>query len=58
MKEPIKNEKIATEILCYIAQEIISPLAFDNRKASKVYLELSGEKFNELCKFVHKVLED
>ena len=58
MKEQTKNEKIATEILCYIAQNIISPLAFDNRKASKVYLELSGEKFNELCKFVHKVLED
>lgn len=46
------------EILCYIAQEIISPLAFDNRPANKVWLELSGEKFNSLCVFVSQFVRE
>ena len=46
-----RNE--ADEILSYVAQNIISPLAFDERKAKEVWLELSGEKFNQLCKFVY-----
>ena len=49
-----KNE--ADEILSYVAQNIISPLAFDERPASEVWLELSGEKFNELCQFVYNLL--
>lgn len=49
----------AMDILCYVAQEIISPLAFDKRSAKEVWLELSGEKFNKLCEFVNgKVKED
>ena len=40
------------EILRYIAQEVISPLAFDKRPANVVWLELSGEKFNKSCNFV------
>ena len=52
-----KNER--EEILCYIAQEIISPLAFDERPAKEVWLELSGGKFNKLCVFVSQfVTED
>ena len=47
----------ADEILAYIAQKIISPLAFDDRPASEVWLELSGEKFNELCAFVREMIE-
>ena len=46
------TKKEADEILSYIAQNIISPLAFDERKANEVWLELSGIKFNELCAFV------
>ena len=51
-----KNER--EEILCYIAQEIISPLAFDERPAKEVWLELIGEKFNSLCKFVLQFVKD
>ena len=51
-----KNER--EEILCYIAQEIISPLAFDERPASEVWLELSGEKFNNLCEFVSQFVKE
>lgn len=51
-----KNER--EEILCYIAQEVISPLAFDERPASEVWLELSGEKFNSLCEFVSQFVEE
>ena len=50
-----RNE--ADEILSYIAQNLISPLAFDERKAKDVWLELSGEKFNALCAFVNKMVE-
>lgn len=45
----------AQEILCYIAQNIISPLAFDERPAREVWLELSGHKFNDLCEFVYNL---
>lgn len=48
----------ADEILCYIAQNIIAPMAFDERKASEVWLELSGEKFNNLCEFVYNLTRE
>lgn len=51
-----KNER--EEILCYVAQEIISPLAFDERPAKEVWLELSGEKFSSLCKFMSQFVKD
>ena len=51
-----RNE--ADEILSYIAQNLISPIAFDNRKASEVWLELSGKKFNQLCKFVYDLTRE
>lgn len=50
-----RNE--ADEILSYIAQNLISPLAFDERKAKDVWLELSGEKFNALCAFVNEMVK-
>ena len=50
-----RNE--ADEILSYIAQNIISPLAFDERKASEVWLELSGNKFNNLCEFIFEMVK-
>lgn len=51
-----ENER--EEILCYIAQEIISPLAFDKRPASEVWLELSGKKFNNLCEFISQFVKE
>ena len=50
----------ATEILCYIAEEIISPLVLDNRPASEV-VEKEGytsTKFNALCKFIHGMVKE
>lgn len=47
----------ADEILSYIAQNLISPLAFDERPASEVWLEMSGEKFNELCTFIYDMID-
>jgi hypothetical protein len=50
----------ATEILCYIAQEIISPLVLDSRPASEV-VEKEGytsTKFNELTKFIHGMVKE
>ena len=51
------NHEKADEILSYVAQNIISPMAFDERPASEIWLEMSGEKFNELCEFVYKTLD-
>ena len=42
----------ANEILSYVAQNIISPLAFDSTPAKEVWLRLSGKDFNKLCAFV------
>lgn len=53
----MKREE-ADEILSYVAQNIISPLAFDERKASEVWLELSGEKFNKLCRFIYDLVKE
>ena len=48
----------AYETLSYIAQNIISPLAFDERETKDVWLELSGEKFNQLCSFVYNLTKE
>lgn len=47
----------ANEILGYVAQNILSPLALDERPAKEVWLELIGEPFNQLCAFVDKKVE-
>ena len=47
----------ADEILTYIAQNLISPLAFDARPVSEVWLEMSGENFNELCVFIFGMIK-
>ena len=47
----------ADEILSYVAQNLISPLAFDERPASEVWLEMSGEKFNKLCTFIYSMID-
>ena len=47
----------ADEILSYVAQEIISPLAFDERPTKEIWLELSGEPFSKLCKMVYELVD-
>ena len=47
----------AHEILGYVAQKILSPMAFDNRPASEVWLELTAAPFNELCRIVNEKVE-
>lgn len=48
----IINEKIEN-ILTYVAQEMISPLCFSDKTCREAWAELSGEKFNELCKIAY-----
>lgn len=52
------TRKEADEILSYVAQNIISPLAFDKTPAKEVWLRLSGDDFNKLCKFVRGMIDD
>ena len=40
-------------ILSYVARNIISPLAFDERPASEVWLRMSGDDFNKFCVFMY-----
>lgn len=50
----------ATEILCYVAQEIISPLVLNERPAKEV-VEKEGytsTKFSKLCKFVNGMVKE
>ena len=47
----------ADEILAYVAQEIISPLAFDDRSADEIWRGLIGQPFNELCAMVNKLVD-
>lgn len=53
-REEIKmaNEKIKN-MLTYVAQEMISPLCFSDKTCREAWKELSGEKFNELCKIAY-----
>ena len=52
------TRKEAEDILSYVAQNIISPLAFDETPAREVWLRLSGNDFNKLCKCVYDMTED
>ena len=49
------TEEQCTEILCFVAQEIISPLACEERTGKELFVEWSGERFNELCKKVYEI---
>lgn len=53
-----KNER--EEILCYIAQEFVSPLFHEAKEKTgkEIWLEWSGTKFNELCAFVSKFVNE
>lgn len=50
--------KEADDILSYVAQNIISPLAFDDTPAREVWLRLSGQDFNKLCEFVYNMVDE
>lgn len=47
----------ADKILSYVAQEIISPLAFEERPAKEVWEELTKEKFSRLCSIVYETVD-
>ena len=47
----------ADEILEYVAKYILSPMAFDDRKASEVWEEIIGEPFSNLCKKIFEKVE-
>lgn len=42
----------ANEILGYVAQEILSPMAFDKRPAHEIWLGLTGNQFHTLAGIV------
>lgn len=42
----------ANEILGYVAQEILSPMAFNRRPAHEVWSELTGNQFHKLAGIV------
>lgn len=44
---------IVENMLTYVAQEIISPLCYEERKPSEIWLEYMQKQFNELCKIAH-----
>lgn len=46
------------EILSYIANNFISPLCFDKRPTKEIYLEYSGEKFNDLVTFCYDLFDE
>lgn len=48
----------ADNILSYVAQNIIPPLAFDETPAKDVWLRLSGRDFNKLCEFVYEMTKE
>lgn len=41
------------EVASYVAQNIISPLAFDDTPAKEVWLRLSGDDFNKFVEFLN-----
>lgn len=52
------TQKDADEILQYVAQDILAPMAFDKRPASDVWNELIGEPFTKLCKIVYEKISE
>ena len=48
----------ADKILCYLAQEWVSPLCFadENKTVRDVYDELSSTKFNEVCRLINDMI--
>lgn len=51
------TRKQADEILAYVAQELLSPFAFDDRPANEIWQELIGQPFDKLCAMVNKLVD-
>ena len=47
----------ADNILSYVAQNILSPMAFDSRPTSETWKTMIGVPFNNLCKYVNKMVD-
>lgn len=43
----------ADEILCYVAQEIIAPFAYDKKANLDVWKQVVEDNFSTLCKIVY-----
>ena len=47
----------ADDILGYIAQNILSPMASDERPTSETWKIMIGTPFNNLCQYVNKMVD-
>ena len=47
----------ANEILCYVADAILSPMAHTDISASEYWEQVIGEPFSKLCGIVNKYTE-
>lgn len=47
----------ANEILCYVAEEILSPMVYTDISASEYWEQVTGEPFSKLCGIVNKYTE-
>lgn len=47
----------ADDILGYVAQNILSPMAFDGRPTSETWKIMIGTPFSNLCKYVNKMVD-
>lgn len=47
----------ADDILRYVAQNILSPMAFEGRPTSETWEIMIGTPFSNLCKYVNKMVD-
>jgi hypothetical protein len=45
------NKNIREELLHYVAENFIAPLANDQRKGEEIFSEYCEERFNKFCSF-------
>ena len=48
----------AEDVLGYVAQNILSPMAFEGRPTSETWKIMIGTPFNNLCKYVYKMVDN
>lgn len=47
----------ADDILGYVAQNLLSPMAFDGRPTSETWEIMIGTPFHNLCTYVYKMID-
>ena len=47
----------ADSILEYVAQNFLSPMAFDGRPTSETWEIMIGTPFHNLCKYINKMVD-